>query len=63
MSAKLQGAEPELLEPSEAPGSEAQRARCSTLEASLRGWVMIWFRNTVLLSILPAPLFINPWVR
>lgn len=43
MSAKLRGAEPEPLEPSEAPSSETQRTRCNNLEASLRVWVMVWF--------------------
>lgn len=43
MSAKLRGAEPEPLEPSEAPSLETQRARCNTLEVSLRVWVMVWF--------------------
>lgn len=43
MSAKLRCAESEPLEPSEAPSS--QWTRCNTLEASLRVWVMAWFRE------------------
>lgn len=45
MSAKLRGAESEPLEPSEAPSSRAQWTRWNTLEASLRVWVMVWFRE------------------
>lgn len=45
MSAKLRGAELEPLQPSEVPSLGAQWTRWNTLEASLRVWVMVWFRG------------------
>lgn len=69
MSAKLRGAESEPLQPSEVPSVGAQWTRCNTLEASLRVWVMVWFRGLKKestsprhLASLPEPLF-NLWGR
>ena len=56
MSAKLLGAESEPLEPSEALSLGARWTRWNILEASLRVWVMVWFREPVKESTFPKHL-------